>query len=58
MIVVKSEVKRFVNEASDGELRVSSELFDVINNEVVELLISAIKRTVANGRKTLKPCDL
>ncbi len=56
--IVKSEVRKFVQEASEGELRLSKELFDALNNEVVELLISAIKRTVANGRKTVKECDL
>ncbi len=58
MLVVKTEVKKFVKEASDGELRLSKDLFDALNNEVVELLISAIKRTIANGRKTVKDCDL
>ena len=58
MIVVKSEVRKFVDEASEGELRLSKDMFDDLNNEVVELLVAAIKRTMANGRKTIKGYDL
>ncbi len=52
-IIVRSKIKTVVE-----DLNVSGDFGDALNDKVVALIKEAAGRTKANGRKTLKPCDL
>ena len=52
-LIVKSTVK----EALEGH-NVASDFYDALDEEVAELLEDALRRTEANGRKTVQPRDL
>lgn len=51
--IKKIEVKELT-----GDLRVSSETFEVLDTKVKQLISQACERAVANGRKTVMPQDL
>jgi histone H3/H4 len=52
-LIVKSAVK----EQLDG-MNVSADFYDVLDEEVTELLEDAARRADANDRKTVQPRDL
>ena len=55
MLVVGSKVKAFVKEKGFNS---SGDLGDALSKKVEEILTEAVKRTEANGRKTVRPEDL
>lgn len=57
MIIIASKMKEAVKGMGD-EIRVSGDLADTLSARAYELLEDAVKRAVANGRKTIKPEDL
>jgi len=50
---VKSAVKDTL-----ADNNVSADFYDELNAEVAELLEDAARRTEANDRKTVQPCDI
>ncbi|MHA1238721.1 MAG: histone-like protein [Candidatus Odinarchaeia archaeon] len=55
-LIVKAAVKQIIN--SRG-MKVSSEVIDnALNKKVEEVVLAAIERAKANGRKTVYPQDL
>jgi histone H3/H4 len=52
MLVAKSQVKAFTS------LKVSQEVYEALDEKVKEILKAAEKRAIANGRKTIRACDL
>ncbi len=55
MIVVKKQVKEFVKKL---EASISADAYDILEEKVGNLLVDAVNRAKANGRKTLKAKDL
>lgn len=53
MIISKSKTKESVKKCN-----VSGEFYDALDKKVVEMIKIAEDRAVANGRKTVRPCDL
>jgi len=53
MIISKSKTKEAVKSCN-----VSSEFYEALDKKVNELIKQAEERAVANGRKTVRPCDL
>lgn len=54
-VVVASKVRMFVRGQS---VNMSSDVIPALNVVVLKLLEQAVKRTVGNKRKTLRPTDL
>jgi histone H3/H4 len=52
-LIVKSAVKDAL-----AENNVSADFYDVLDEEVADLLEEAARRSEANGRKTVQPSDL
>jgi histone H3/H4 len=52
-LVVKSSVRDLL-----GEMRVSEDFWDKLNEVVEKEVKNAIERAKANGRKTVRGCDL
>jgi histone H3/H4 len=52
-LIVKSAVREKL-----GEMNVSADLYDALNEEVSELLEDAASRAEGNDRKTVQPRDL
>ena len=52
-LIVKSAVKQYLDEKN-----VASDFYDVLNEEVEELLEDAGRRAENNDRKTVQPRDL
>ena len=50
-------VKTTVKDALD-DMNVSSDFYDALDEEVVELLDDAVRRAEANDRRTVQPRDL
>ena len=57
-MLVKNQVKQFVKERTQGEMRVAGDFMDALMRDVGVKLQCAIQRARKNGRKTLKPHDL
>ena len=55
VLVVASKVRQFVR---GKDVNMSSEVIGALNDAVQDLLAKAVKRTVENKRKTLRPQDL
>ena len=55
VLITKSKVKSLIREESGFAM--SSDAFDGLNKVVASLCFSAIQRTKANGRKTIRPHD-
>ncbi len=55
MLVVGSKVKELVR---GKELMASGDLLEAISERVHEIVDRAASRTLANGRKTMRPQDL
>jgi histone H3/H4 len=53
MLVVKSKIKEYV-----GDLNVSSDFADALDEAVKELIQKAAKRAQENGRRTVQARDL
>ncbi len=53
LIISKSKTKEAVNECN-----VSGEFYDALDAKVREVIVTAEKRAMANGRKTVRPQDL
>lgn len=53
LVVVRSKIKDHV-----GDMNVAGNFADALSEKVVSLIKEAAERAKANGRKTLKPCDL
>ena len=53
MLVVKAKIRDVA-----GELSVSSDFADALNERVEQLVREACRRAEANGRKTVMPKDL
>ncbi len=53
MIISKSKTKETVTQCN-----VSGDFYEALDNKVKYLIKEAEKRAVANGRKTVRPCDL
>ncbi len=54
-LVVKSTVGDYLR---TKDVKVSSDLYDMLNNVLKELLDKAVKRATGNGRKTVMVQDL
>ncbi len=54
-LVVKSTVGDYLR---TKDVKVSSDLYDMLNNVLKELLDRAVKRATGNGRKTVMVQDL
>jgi histone H3/H4 len=52
-LVVKSAVRELVK-----DMRVSDSFFEGLNKAVEELVKRAVERAKANGRSTLRDCDV
>ena len=52
MLVVRSKIKGL------SDLNVSGSFADALSEEVLKMVKKAEERAKANGRKTLKPCDI
>lgn len=52
-LIVKANVKEAL-----GNMNVSSDFYDALDDEVSELLEEASRRAEANDRKTVQPRDL
>jgi histone H3/H4 len=52
-LVVKSAVRELVK-----DMRISDSFFDALNKAVEELVKRAAERAKANGRATLRDCDV
>jgi len=57
MLVVQSKVKEFLQKKAKG-MRVSGDFAEALSKKVEELVVEASKRAKANGRNTIRPCDL
>ncbi|MAG67105.1 MAG: DUF1931 domain-containing protein [Pseudomonadales bacterium] len=57
-MLVKNQVKQYVKETMDGEVRVSGDFLDALKDAVQEKVRQACVRANANKRKTLQPHDL
>lgn len=60
-LAVESSMKEFVSGFEGPEkspLRSAGDLGDALNAKVAEILTKAAERCVANGRSTVRPCDL
>jgi len=55
ILVVESKVKAVVKEAG---LRSDGDLTEALSTKLREILAAAQARCVANGRSTIRPCDL
>lgn len=55
VLVVASKVRQFIR---GKDVNMSSEVIEALNAMVQDLLSKAVKRTIANKRKTLRPQDL
>lgn len=55
LFTVASKVKDFVKEK---EFYASNDLPDALSDRVTVILSEAIERANANGRRTVRPCDL
>ena len=53
MIISKSKTKETVKQCN-----VSGEFYEALDKKVMELIATAEKRAIANGRKTVRPQDL
>lgn len=53
MLIVKSKIKAIVD-----DVNVSGDFGEALNSKVIQMVREASQRTKANGRKTIKPCDL
>ncbi len=53
MIISKTKTKESVKECN-----VSGEFYEALDKKVHEMIKTAEQRAVANGRKTVRPCDL
>ncbi|MFH0860966.1 MAG: DUF1931 domain-containing protein [Candidatus Altiarchaeota archaeon] len=53
LLVVKAKIKDYA-----GGLNVSGDLAEALSKKVESVLSDAVERAKANGRKTLRPCDL
>ena len=53
--VVKSKVKALIKEA---EMNASAEIWEELGHRVTRAVKIAIQRAKANGRKTVKGCDI
>jgi len=53
MIISKTKTKESIKECN-----VSGEFYEALDKKVHEIIKTAEKRAVANGRKTVRPCDL
>ena len=53
--LVKSKVRVLLQEA---EMRGSSDVWDALGHKVTHTIKQAIARAQANGRKTVKGCDI
>jgi hypothetical protein len=53
MIISKSKTKETIKKCN-----VSGDFYDALDKKVKELIKESEKRAVANGRKTVRPCDL
>ena len=56
-MVVQSKVKEFLQKKAKG-MRVSGDFAEALSKKVEELVVEASKRAKANGRNTIRPCDL
>jgi hypothetical protein len=54
-VVVASKIRQFVRGKG---VNMSSEVIPALNDVVLGLLATAVKRTEGNKRKTLRPADL
>ncbi len=54
-LLVKSKVRTLAREA---DVRVSDEVWDALGHVITRRVKRAIGRAKANGRKTVKACDL
>ncbi|MFB6113894.1 MAG: DUF1931 domain-containing protein [Halodesulfurarchaeum sp.] len=52
-LIVKSNVKEAL-----GDINVSADFYDALDEEVASLLEDAAERAEQNGRKTVQPRDL
>ncbi len=52
--IVKSKVKTLVAEA---DMRIAGDAWSDLGHQVTRAVKSAIRRSKANGRKTIKACD-
>ncbi|MBU0741915.1 DUF1931 domain-containing protein [bacterium] len=53
MIISKSKTKETVKQCN-----VSGDFYEALDKKVQDLIKGAEKRAIANGRKTVRPCDL
>lgn len=53
LIISKSKTK-----ASVKECNISGDFYAALDAKVRELIVAAEARAVANGRKTVRPCDI
>ncbi|HPF35546.1 MAG TPA: DUF1931 domain-containing protein [Candidatus Krumholzibacteria bacterium] len=53
MIISKTKTKEAVKECN-----VSGEFYEALDKKVYSLIKAAEERALANGRKTVRPCDL
>lgn len=53
MIISKSKTKETVKKCN-----VSGDFYEALDKKVAELIKDAEARAIANGRKTVRPCDL
>lgn len=53
--VVKSKVKALIKEAG---MRSSDDIWDELGHQVSRAVKIAVRRAAANGRKTVKACDI
>lgn len=54
-VVVATKVKDIVKAAG---LQSSGDLVEAVSAKVHEMLVAAVQRAKANGRATVRPCDL
>lgn len=55
MLVVQSSVKEVIKSANGNT---AAEVIDALNNVIDEIIRKAVERAKANGRKTVKGCDM
>lgn len=53
MIISKTKTKEAVKECN-----VSGEFYEALDKKVYAIIKAAEERALANGRKTVRPCDL
>jgi len=54
-VIVGAAVRRLIKE---HDLRLDGDFIERLEGDVQNLVTAAIERAKANGRKTLRPCDL